>query len=237
MKSSSFVINYHDHLQMLVSKSSKSTPERTKEQLKAAVTRMLDNVGYHNIRIAALCDEAKVAKGTFYIYFEDKEHITAEVLKEYCDIQLQLVPDLYRVDNAYDSLHRINLWFAKSFVENIGMHRSLMQLSEELPRIRDIWGPFITSIVDTYIRDILRRSGVEIKYELALLSIFSLGGMLDQALYAIHAVHRAPEFERVAASVEQLVETVSVLQYRSIYLKNPEENKLKFANEILKLKG
>src|SRR5690606_34087166 len=97
MKSSSFVISYRDHLQLQISKFPKSTPERTKEQLKAAVTRMLDSVGYHNIRIAALCDEAKVAKGTFYIHFEDKEHITAEVLKEYCDIQLQLIPDLYRV--------------------------------------------------------------------------------------------------------------------------------------------
>ncbi len=235
MNTDSYVVNYHDHLQLQISKFSKSTPERTKEQLKSAMTRMMDSVGYHNIRIAALCDEARVAKGTFYIHFQDKEDIAAEVLSEYTTIQLQLIPDLYRIQNAYEALHRINMWFARSFVENIGLHRSLMQLSEEIPRIRDVWANYTSVITEAYVRDIFRRTKSEIQHDLAMLSVYSLGGMLDQALYAIHAVHRSPNFERLAASVEQLVETVSVLQFRAIYARDPAPGKLQFAREILQL--
>ncbi|MEX1146842.1 MAG: TetR/AcrR family transcriptional regulator [Sphingomonadales bacterium] len=231
------MVNYHDHLQLQISKLPKRGPARTKEHVKAAAARMLETDSYYNIRIDALCNEAGVAKGTFYLHFQDKEELTVHILEEYTTIQVQLIPDLHHVADSYEALKTINTWFARSFVENIGLHRNLMQLSEKIPAITEIWTTFLSTVSDMYIRDIFQRVGSVISYDQALLAIYSLGGMLDQALYAIHAVHRNPSFERLAASLENLVETVTVLQHRAIYMQDPRLEQLDFARDLLKLKA
>ena len=237
MINESFVIKYNDHLQVIINKYGNRSPEKTQAQLKAAVVRLLDTIGYHNMRISTICEEAGLAKGTFYTRFLDKEDIIFNILSEYIKIQCQLMPNYNINTNTFEALHQFNIWFAKTFRENSGIHRTLMQLSETMPKISVLWDDFLTYITGCY-RDILE-DGTKIKIDdkLITLIVYSMGGMLDQALYAIYATHRSKNYKKAAINIEHLVETITLLQYRSIMLENPDSDLLSTSIEISKLKA
>jgi TetR/AcrR family transcriptional repressor of nem operon len=47
-----------------------------RDRLIAAATALFHNVGYHAVGVQTLCDEAGVAKGSFYHFFDSKEDLT-----------------------------------------------------------------------------------------------------------------------------------------------------------------
>ncbi len=237
MLSDSFVIKYNDHLQVIINKHGNRSPEKTRAQLKAAVVRLLDTIGYHNMRISTICREAGLAKGTFYTRFLDKEDIIFNILSEYIKIQCQIMPGFDKGIDTYEALHRFNIWFAKTFKENSGIHRTLMQLSETMPKISLLWDDFLTDITGCYRKILEHGTKIKIDDKLVVMVTYSIGGMLDQALYAIYATHRSKNYEKAAISVEHLVETITLLQYRSMMLKNPDPGYISTSRELLKLKS
>src|SRR5690349_16262000 len=56
---------------------------RTKERLKIATARMLEENGYHVMRVADITQNAKVAEGSFYVYFDDKKDASLTVLAQF----------------------------------------------------------------------------------------------------------------------------------------------------------
>lgn len=59
-------------------------PEKRQRILEAAV-RIFGRRGYHDARIAEIAAEARVAEGTVYLYFRNKEHLFATVFDEKMD--------------------------------------------------------------------------------------------------------------------------------------------------------
>lgn len=57
-----------------------SRGKRTVDRLLAAATTTFDDHGFHNASVAAICRDARVANGTFYQYFADKEQIYLELI-------------------------------------------------------------------------------------------------------------------------------------------------------------
>ena len=58
---------------------------RTRQQLKDATLELLLEVGYDSISIQNITDRADLGRGTFYIYFKDKEDIVWEIIREGLD--------------------------------------------------------------------------------------------------------------------------------------------------------
>jgi hypothetical protein len=54
--------------------------DRTRVRLRIACARLLEQRGYHTMRVADITEEAGVAEGLFYTYFKDKLEITLQVL-------------------------------------------------------------------------------------------------------------------------------------------------------------
>lgn len=54
--------------------------EKRKLELLLIAYRMFLSRGYENTSVDAIIEEAKIAKGTFYYYFESKEHLLEEVI-------------------------------------------------------------------------------------------------------------------------------------------------------------
>jgi AcrR family transcriptional regulator len=215
------VINYLHFLESKSQRTGVRKIEQTRERLKAGAVRLLERHSYHDIRIATFCEEADVAKGTFYLHFKDKEDIVAQVLAEYADLQVKFIPSVEQLDNAFDALSHLNTWFASTFYENLGVQRSMMQLSETIPRMTDIWTDFLKRLAERYIDEIARWSDKKLSDDVAKLIVYCLWGMLDQALYAIYAVKRNPDFGRVTKNRRFLVEAVTLFQYRALFLENP----------------
>ncbi|MDT9598806.1 TetR/AcrR family transcriptional regulator [Sphingosinicella rhizophila] len=233
----SHVISYRDYLEGRIKRSAVRRNELTREKLKAATVRLLESGGYHEIPISTFCEEAGLAKGTFYLHFADKEDLVAQVLEEYTALQVKIMPSADGSKDAYAALIVLNSWFAETFCENVGLHRSMMQLSEAIPRITKIWTDFLKGLSARYIEEVQRWSNTTLDPEFATFVTYCLWGMLDQALYAIYAVKRNPDFERLARNQAYLVQSITLFQHRALFLENPEATFDKSVEGFLMLRG
>ena len=236
IKQDCFVTVYHDYLQGIISKHGNRSPKKTQAQLKAAMVRLLDSTGYHNTRISNICEEAKLAKGTFYTRFDDKQDLIVEILQEYAQIQIQVMPDISASLEPFQLMHRFNYWFALTFKENAGIHRTLMQLSEIMPSVSAIWDNYLHHMTRTYAHILGENTSEKIDKSLETVIVFSLGGMLDQALYAIYATHRSDLYESSSEDIDHLVETITLLQYRALLVCNPNASELPTTQDMLSIK-
>jgi AcrR family transcriptional regulator len=71
-------------------------PERRREQILKAATRVFARQGYHRASVADIIAEAGIARGTFYLYFPGKREIFSELVDVFA----------VRIANA---LQRINM--------------------------------------------------------------------------------------------------------------------------------
>ncbi|OFW65403.1 MAG: hypothetical protein A2Z12_04685 [Actinobacteria bacterium RBG_16_68_21] len=53
-----------------------SPGDHPRERLISAATALFHDLGYHCVGVQTLCEEAGVAKGSFYHFFESKEELT-----------------------------------------------------------------------------------------------------------------------------------------------------------------
>jgi AcrR family transcriptional regulator len=58
------------------------SPEERRAQLLAAARVVFARLGYHHASVSDILDEAKVARGTFYNYFESKREVFGAVLAD-----------------------------------------------------------------------------------------------------------------------------------------------------------
>ena len=73
--------------------------QRTRNRLKAAAAQALEENGFHALKMGDVCAAADVSQGAIYQYFDNKQHITFEVLKDFnfwIGDQLQDVPSRRR---------------------------------------------------------------------------------------------------------------------------------------------
>ena len=61
-------------------KSISAKGEKARAKLKAAALVVMQQVGFHKMRITDVTQEAGVASGLFYHYFDDLKSLTLEVL-------------------------------------------------------------------------------------------------------------------------------------------------------------
>jgi hypothetical protein len=75
--------------------------EKSKLKLMAAATRVLENVSYRDLLVESVCQEAGVAKGTFYIYFASKDIFLKELARGYVNFEIQTYPRLSSKNTAF----------------------------------------------------------------------------------------------------------------------------------------
>jgi TetR/AcrR family transcriptional repressor of nem operon len=74
-------LTFQDDRSILPAMSRPRKSEPTRLRLLEAGAAMLLDQGYHGTGIQAVLDEVGVPKGSFYNYFESKEHFAAEVIR------------------------------------------------------------------------------------------------------------------------------------------------------------
>jgi len=62
-----------------------------KDELKEAGTTLFSTKGYHNTKVSDIVQEAGVAQGTFYLYFDSKADLFAALLDEFIDLITEAV--------------------------------------------------------------------------------------------------------------------------------------------------
>jgi AcrR family transcriptional regulator len=230
------VVSFSGYLQGKMTARGTRKPVSTALKLKIATIALLEKPGYHAMTIDDICAESQLAKGTFYLHFESKQAITLAILEEFVELQARLAPAIDEKRHAFENLRAMVTWVSEFFRENMGLQRNLMQLADTIPEVAAIWQQhtrFLASHVRKSVERDLQTSGTG--EDLMFLTIYLLGNMLDQLLYAVYAVHRQSHLERVAGSFEHTVEVVSLLWYRALFAENPPAQLLATSTPLLTL--
>jgi AcrR family transcriptional regulator len=233
----SLIINFAGHLQGKMTARSTTGPVASALKLEIAAISLLESPGFHAMTIEEICTKAKLAKGTFYLHFDSKQAITLSILADFVKLQARLAPAIERDQHLFENLRTFVGWVAAVFQENIGLQRSLTQLADTIPEVAAIWERhtmFLANHVRAMIEHELQTK--KVGDDLLGLTIYLVGNMLDQLLYATQAVHRQSDLERLAGSAEHAVEVVSLLWYRALCAENPPAHFLQSSAPLLALK-
>jgi AcrR family transcriptional regulator len=230
------VVNFRDYLQGRTDAKSTRKPDRTALRLKVATVGLLEQPGYHAMTIDEICEKSGLAKGTFYLHFDSKTAITLAILDEFVELQTRMAPAMDESLHVLENIRLIVGWCSDFFRENTGLQRALMQLADTIPEVAGIWQRY-THFLAAHLLKTIRSAWQteEIPEDLMFFTIYLLGNMLDQLLYAVCAVHRQAHLEQVAGSPKHMVEVVSLLWYRALCAENPPEHLLTSSAPLLKL--
>ena len=85
----------------------KRTGEKYEAIIDAAIRVIAEN-GYHNAQVSKIAREAKVADGTIYLYFENKDDMLISLFNEKMGAFIKTVREaIARVDSAPDQLREL----------------------------------------------------------------------------------------------------------------------------------
>jgi len=113
--------------------------ERTRLRLKAAAARLLDRIGYHDLRVSDIHEEAEVSNALFYVYFKNKEVIAQEVLDGFLEF-LEYFPNRDTSSASHEiSIYLGNLRYVEMFKANPGLMRCVFQFADEFPEFATKW--------------------------------------------------------------------------------------------------
>lgn len=105
--------------------------ETRRTQLAAVALRLWAERGFDQTSVAAIADEAGVAKGTFYLYFDSKEALLEDVLR-----RNSLLPNIQELieDLENHSLEEAVHGFVRGAWQHLQQHRELVLVAlRELP--------------------------------------------------------------------------------------------------------
>jgi AcrR family transcriptional regulator len=192
---------------------------RTRERLKIATAKVLDQRGYHAMRVADVTGQAKVAEGSFYVYFKDKKDASLAVLTAMFDEFFDIVGKNDGEHSPLASIRRTNRRWIALCRANAGLMRCILQLADEDPDFAKLangvnrqWYERVTHSITR------RRRGLE--HEPALFAVYLLGAMMDELVRKI-IIYPDTEFLALVKELKMdddaIADAASVVWVRVLY--------------------
>lgn len=198
--------------------------QRTRQKLIAATAAQMELFGYDDLTIEGIVDAAEIARGTFYLHFQNRSEAALAVQRAFVAMMRRRRPRGASRMSAYDAIYFMNIFYIKCYKANAPLlagKEALMHERPELSLSRDYrnhkWALLI-------LRDLARRTGRSYDEVLTPSMIFAVRatvGMADETLREIF-IHQSPHFTSVAISDEEMARVLSVLWFRSLYGTDPE---------------
>ena len=223
-------VRYADYLQHLIEQAPKRTKgARTKDALKLGAIKVLDDVGYHAMRVSDICDAAGVALATFYLYFENKSDITLQVLSEYLEQGVGLLTTRDGARTPFEAVRAANVRWLQVTRANAGLSRCIMQLGDEEPGFRELTHRTNRAWYERIATSFTRRFPGAVSADVALLAAYCLGAMMDEMARKL-VVYPDPALlevtGRIAPDDEAVADFLTVLWYRALYGAAPADASL-----------
>ncbi|MEY8837604.1 TetR family transcriptional regulator [Cribrihabitans sp. XS_ASV171] len=198
--------------------------QRTRHKLIAATASQMEVNGYDGLTIEAIIEAAEIARGTFYLHFQNRSEAALAVQRAFIAMMRRRRPRGGSRMAAFDAIYFMNVFYIKCYKANAPLlagQEALMHERPELSISRDYrnhkWALLI-------LRDLARRTGLGYSEALTPEMIFGVRatvGMADETLREIF-VHRSPKFSELIADDLEMARVLSVLWFRSLYGRNPE---------------
>jgi len=161
----------------------KKTGEKYQAIIDAAV-RVIAKQGYHNAQVSRIAKEAKVADGTIYLYFENKDDILVSLFHEKMMKMIELGSKLQELDSVEAKLYVFIQTHLATMMQNpeyaIVTQIELRQSNPDLNKgIGEVLKKYFDIIDDIVREGIEKGTFIDIDVRLARTMIF---GTLDQAV-------------------------------------------------------
>ncbi len=218
---------YADYLAHVIDAAPKRTKgERTRDMLKFGAIKVLDDVGYHAMRVSDICEAAGVAAATFYLYFDNKEQVTHVVLAEYLEAAMEMMAVRPEGKGPFEAIRASHLKWLEVMQANAGLMRCILQLGDEVEDFRDLAHSANKQWYERIAQSLLRdHPQTAMPYDVALLSAYALGAMMDELARKL-LIHPDPALlalkDRAVPTNEDLADFLAVLWYQALYGPIPE---------------
>jgi AcrR family transcriptional regulator len=207
---------------------------KARAKLKRAALVVLEQKGFHHMRIADVTAEAGVAQGLFYHYFKDLKSLTIEVLSDFTaragDVE-QIEKDVPRGD-WYGRIYAHNHLVVSSYARRPGVMRCLLQMADEdeefSAMLRNAFREQLLWLVDLMPKMF---PDVEFHKHQALMIAYSLAGTSDTLLRE-YFIDRSNTLRTADLSVEEITELITTMFYRALFLENPPAEKLQYTSNL-----
>jgi TetR/AcrR family transcriptional regulator, ethionamide resistance regulator len=198
-----------------------------REQIKAAAARVLERIGYRNMRLADIAVEAGVPMSLLYHYFSGTAQITDEVLT---DLLAQVISEATErraaAKDAFGAIVTANQTMVEAYARSPGLMRCLLHFDEDAPGFSKLYRAESHNWNLRVARNILGRFPNEnLGINHALLMAYALGGMFDSFLFELY-VDRNPALTNALPDTNRVATFLAIVWYRSLYLRNPPEEYL-----------
>jgi len=122
-----------DLLARLSANAAAPKAQRTRLRLMAAIAALLEDSGFHDLRVADCAARAGLAHGTFYRYWPDRGAAAQDVLSDFMATITARRPPRGGDAPLFDRILAANRYYVAVYRQNAGLMRCLMQLGNSDP--------------------------------------------------------------------------------------------------------
>jgi TetR/AcrR family transcriptional regulator, ethionamide resistance regulator len=200
--------------------------KQKREQLKAAAARVLERIGYRNMRLADIAAEAGVPMSLLYHYFSGTAQVTEEVLTDLLSQVTDATAGRLPAQDAFGAILLANQTMVDAYSRSPGLMRCLLHFDEDAAGFSKLYRAESHNWNLRVARNILGRfPNQSLEISQALMIAYALGGMFDSFLFELY-VDRNPELAKALPDTERVAIFLAIIWYRSLYLRNPPEKYL-----------
>lgn len=222
------LMDYTEYLDQRVKREGpKRKGERTRDRLKIATSELLNELSYQELRITDICDQANVAPGTFYLYYENKEILTIEILSEYVEMWTELstkaAAEIGAEGDLFEAIYHTNLSYIQLAQANPGLTRCVLQISDIEPEFAEFVHQVSSQVYARTVAAIAKRTRLP-SSPVLLLTVNALGSMMDdmvRRLFVMNDPYLSSCISDMKMSTEDLAKHLTIIWYRSIFGEDP----------------
>ncbi|PVH27255.1 TetR/AcrR family transcriptional regulator [Pararhodobacter oceanensis] len=188
--------------------------ERTRRDLVVTCAKLLSVEPFDVLTVSVLCQAAGVAHGTFYIYFENLNTVSAEVIGLFVDfVQMEMRAAAHR---SGDAMRNTTQAYMRLFEENPGLMKCLVTGVDNFPEARVAFQRLNNEWARTVVQAWRRNEASADRSEEDLMRrAYALGGMVDQYLIALF-VTDDPWVRSLSKNREELLDMFSSIWKRGM---------------------
>ena len=193
----------------------------TRDRIKAALTSLLQQRAFHEIRLEDIADLAAVRVSLIYHYFQSKEDITSEVLADLLNAFTADISVRSKDLSPLEAIHIANEQMIDLYAKNPGAMRCLVETQQDIASFSKMWRTLTLGWNRRIAGSIARQFPDAFASEAEFLALaYALAGTVDNYLYEYFVLGN--EALRLAhPSQEALARFLTTIWHRALYLTNP----------------
>lgn len=196
----------------------------TRRSLKSALSKLLQDRAFEEIRLKDIAVEADVPVSLFYHYFQSKVDITYEVLSDLLDSFRTEVATRPKDSRPWATIHYANERMVALYSSHSGAMRCLLQTHEGMAPFAPMWREYSLEWNKRIAASISKQFPDAFENENQYISLaYALGGTADNFLYE-YFVQKNTVLRKSLPRHEEVAAFLTTLWYRALYLRNPPDD-------------